>query len=59
MTTATILKKQGTKKDGQKQLVETIDQYNNKSYSIMVVDYDTEKVLKTCFDLEEAEKEFN
>ena len=46
----TILKKQGTKKDGQKQLVETIDQYNNKSYSIMVVDYDTEKVLKTCFD---------
>ena len=55
----TILKKQGTKKDGQKQLVETIDQYNNKSYSIMVVDYDTEKVLKTCFDLEEAEKEFN
>ena len=53
-----ILNKKGIKKEGQYQLIELTNNSGSKSYTIRLVDYDTETTIKTVFDLEEAQKEF-
>ena len=53
-----ILNKKGIKKEGQYQLIELTNNSGSKSYTIRLVDYDTDTTIKTVFDLEEAQKEF-